>query len=210
VARLYPRALGSLFVASYDSQDYGGGIRTRLHTYSTDSKSKTKSKLCYDRRSVSQSVSLSWCQAPIWGLRPDFYLSESCGFVDVGRSLWRKNGSAVYNSCWSSPAQSFLGQSPAVLGTIFYSLRFETPPTWRARPPYLYPSGTGWPGYTPRNWIPFSSPPTTRSDTVEVFEPASTTSPRYIAPARTAQKMSLRLFRVLSLPGKQRVYRAVP
>jgi hypothetical protein len=31
VAQLYSRALGSLFVASYDSQGYGGGIRTRLH-----------------------------------------------------------------------------------------------------------------------------------------------------------------------------------
>jgi hypothetical protein len=29
VAQLYPRAFGSLFVASYDSQDYGGGILTR-------------------------------------------------------------------------------------------------------------------------------------------------------------------------------------
>jgi hypothetical protein len=32
VARLYPRALGSLFVACYISQGYGGGIRLRLHT----------------------------------------------------------------------------------------------------------------------------------------------------------------------------------
>jgi hypothetical protein len=32
VARLYPQALGSLFVASYDSQGYGGGIRPLLHT----------------------------------------------------------------------------------------------------------------------------------------------------------------------------------
>jgi hypothetical protein len=31
VAQLYPQALGSLFVASYDSQGYDGGIRTRLH-----------------------------------------------------------------------------------------------------------------------------------------------------------------------------------
>jgi hypothetical protein len=27
---------------------------------------------------------------------------------------------------------------------IFYSLRFETPPTWKARSLYLYPPGTGW------------------------------------------------------------------
>jgi hypothetical protein len=32
VARLYPQALGSLFVAFYDSHGHGGGIRSRLHT----------------------------------------------------------------------------------------------------------------------------------------------------------------------------------
>jgi hypothetical protein len=32
VARLYPQAVGSLFIASRDSQGYGGGIRPRLHT----------------------------------------------------------------------------------------------------------------------------------------------------------------------------------
>jgi hypothetical protein len=31
VAQLYPQALNFLFVASYDSQGYGGGIRIRLH-----------------------------------------------------------------------------------------------------------------------------------------------------------------------------------
>jgi hypothetical protein len=30
VAQLYPQALGYLLVASYDSQGYGGGIRTRI------------------------------------------------------------------------------------------------------------------------------------------------------------------------------------
>jgi hypothetical protein len=34
VARLYLEALSSLFVASYDSQVYGGDIRPRLHTES--------------------------------------------------------------------------------------------------------------------------------------------------------------------------------
>jgi hypothetical protein len=31
VAQLYSQALGSLFVAFYDSQSYGGGIRTGIH-----------------------------------------------------------------------------------------------------------------------------------------------------------------------------------
>jgi hypothetical protein len=32
VAQLYPQALGSIFIASYDSQGNGGGIRPRLPT----------------------------------------------------------------------------------------------------------------------------------------------------------------------------------
>jgi hypothetical protein len=48
-------------------------------------------------------------------------------------------------------------RSPAGLMTIFYCLRFQTTPTWRARSPYLYPPGTGWPSYTPRHWVSFSS-----------------------------------------------------
>jgi hypothetical protein len=58
--------------------------------------------------------------------------------------------------------------------TLFHCLRSEAPPTWRATSPYLYPPGTGWPGYTPRRWVPVSSPPTTRRATVEVFDPACT------------------------------------
>jgi hypothetical protein len=32
LAKIYPQAQGSLFVALYESQGYGGGILTRLHT----------------------------------------------------------------------------------------------------------------------------------------------------------------------------------
>jgi hypothetical protein len=47
-------------------------------------------------------------------------------FVDVGRSLWREDGSVVYNCFWPSPAQSFSSPSPMRLVTIFYCLRFGT------------------------------------------------------------------------------------
>jgi hypothetical protein len=90
----------------------------------------------------------------------------------IKRPLWREDGSVVYNCCWSSPTQSFSGPSPAGLVTTFYCIKFETPPTWRARPQYLYPPGTGWSSYTPRHWVPFLSPPTTRRATVELFDPA--------------------------------------
>jgi hypothetical protein len=62
-------------------------------------------------------------------------------------SLWREVGCVVYNCCWPSPAQSFSGQGPVRLVSIFYCLRFSR--------------------------LSFSSPPTTRRATVEVFDPAS-------------------------------------
>jgi hypothetical protein len=46
-------------------------------------------------------------------------------------------------------------------------------PNQEGQVPYLYPPGTGWLDYTPRHWVSFSSPPTTRRATVEVFDPAS-------------------------------------
>jgi hypothetical protein len=48
-------------------------------------------------------------------------LSDICGFVDVGRPLWREDWCVIYNCYWSSLAQSFLGPIPAGLVTIFYS-----------------------------------------------------------------------------------------
>jgi hypothetical protein len=80
--------------------------------------------LYYDRRSVGQSI-LEW--STLLGLTTrSLLLSDSCGFVDLGRPLWREDGSVLYNCCWSSPAQSFSGPSPVGLVAIFYCLRFET------------------------------------------------------------------------------------
>jgi hypothetical protein len=64
-------------------------------------------------------------------------LSDSCGFVDVGHHFWREDGCIVYNCCCPSRAQSFSGPSPAGFMTVFYCLKFETPPAWKARPPSL-------------------------------------------------------------------------
>jgi hypothetical protein len=137
-----------------------------LTTESDWTDSYTQSQLCYDRRSVGQSVLVSSTHI---GLTTRFLLlSDICRCVDVGRSLWRENGSVVYNYCWSSPLQPFFVPSTAGLIITFYCLRFETPPTWRARSQYLYPPGTGWPSYTPRHWVPFPSPCTTRRSMVEV------------------------------------------
>jgi hypothetical protein len=44
-------------------------------------------------------------------------LSDSCGFLEALRYLWREDRSVVYNCSWPSPVQSFWGL------TIFYCLR---------------------------------------------------------------------------------------
>jgi hypothetical protein len=57
-----------------------GSVFCILHSLS-----KSESKLCYDRRSVGQSVLVSSTHL---GLTTRFLLlSDSCGFVDVGLSL---------------------------------------------------------------------------------------------------------------------------
>jgi hypothetical protein len=89
---IVPQALGSLFIASCDSQGYGWGIRPRLHPGRLQLKSKSKLVT-----TDGQSPSLSWCQAHYWDLRPDFFLPDSCGFVDMVRPLWREGGPAFYN-----------------------------------------------------------------------------------------------------------------
>jgi hypothetical protein len=103
-----------------------------------------------------QPISSSWRQAP-WDPRPEFlfYNRTLAVFVLMLHPTWRQDGFVVYNCCWSSPAQSFSGPNPARLVTIFYCLRFETLPTWRARSLYLYPPGTGWPCYTQGTGFPF-------------------------------------------------------
>jgi hypothetical protein len=69
-------------------------------------------------------------------------LSEICGLISVKRPLWREDGSAICSviTQWSESRRTSNH-------TLLSHLR--SPPTWRARFPYLYPPGTGWLSYTP-------------------------------------------------------------
>jgi hypothetical protein len=131
--------------------------------------------LCQSQSYVTtdgQSVSLSWCQAP-----PEFQYQI---FVTV-RQLW---------VCWCRAPSLTRGRvcrlqlllilaSAVILGSesrrthdhILLS-PFREFLNRRAKSPYLYPPGIGWPSYYPRKWVLFSLPPTTRRATVEVFEPS--------------------------------------
>jgi hypothetical protein len=75
-----------------------------------------------------QSASLSWNKAPIWDLRPDFYYCQTVADLLMwgAFSLWREDGSVVYNCSWPLPVQTFSGPTPMGLVTIICCLRFET------------------------------------------------------------------------------------
>jgi hypothetical protein len=89
----------------------------------------------------------------------------------VGRPLWPMTMTSltrgwVFNlQCNHSLVR--VAQDPQPYFTVSY----EAPPTWRARSPYLYPPGTGWPSYTSGHWVPFSSPLATRRATAKVSTP---------------------------------------
>jgi hypothetical protein len=129
----------------------------------------SKSKLCYEQQSVGQSILVS--STHLW------FQTIFITIIVLGLLMWGTlslRGWIVYNSYWPMPAHSFLDPSPVGLMTVFYRLGFEAIPTWRARSPYLYLPGTGWPSFTHRHWVTFSSPPMIHRVTMEVFRPAST------------------------------------
>jgi hypothetical protein len=72
MAQLYPRPLGFLYVAFYDSQGYGGDILTRLHMGDGDNEVEVTLRL-----TVGRYVFVS---SPLWDLRPDI---TSCRNVAV-------------------------------------------------------------------------------------------------------------------------------
>jgi hypothetical protein len=102
---------------------------------------------------VDQSVLVSSARS---GPKTRFVLLwDICGSVDVERPLWWEKESVVYNCCWPSPAQSFSGPSPAGLITIFYCLRFETPPSGVPGPRIYISHEQGGPVVPPGTGFPF-------------------------------------------------------
>jgi hypothetical protein len=87
------RLLCSVSVASYDSQDYGWDILTRLHTARAPTKSKSKVIL---RKMVSRPVCFgvrhpSGSRDELFSFFLYFFI-DSYGFVDVGALSDEKSG----------------------------------------------------------------------------------------------------------------------
>jgi hypothetical protein len=125
------------------------------------------------RPSVSRSVCLDFGLPFFFFFENPIYLQSVR--IHVGCPLWREDGSVIYCTISSGPFQSNHSwvQVPQI-SRPYFTVSSETPPTWRARSPYLYPPGTEWPSYTPWALGSLLSPLTTRRATVEVFKLAST------------------------------------
>jgi hypothetical protein len=87
---------------------------------------------------------------------PEDAILQLLSFLSAGNPLWREEGSVIFSAVAprSEPCRTHNH-------TLLFHLRF--------RSPFFYPPGIGWPSYTLKHWIPFSSPLTTRKDTVEIF-----------------------------------------
>jgi hypothetical protein len=113
-----------------------------------------KLKLIYDRRSVGQSDLVSGSHLElmtrylfsVWRLRV-----FCCGAPSLKRE-WDCN--LLVQLILGLARAATLG-SKSCRNHDHTLLSFETPAAWRARSPYLYPPGTGWPSYTPGHWVPF-------------------------------------------------------
>jgi hypothetical protein len=94
-----------------------------------------------------QSASLSWNKAPIWGLRPDFcYCQTVAGLMT-----------------WGALSEKRTGLSFTIVSCPRQRSHFWVRVPWDSLPYFTVSDSR----------LPFSSPPTTRRATVEVFDPAS-------------------------------------
>jgi hypothetical protein len=99
----------------------------------------------------SQSANMSWYRVPLWDLWPDI---TSCRNIAVWNLLsfiyWAPSltrGQVCNLQCNHSIVR--VAQNPKP----YFTVSSETPSTWKARFPYLYPPGTGWPSCTPGHWV---------------------------------------------------------
>jgi hypothetical protein len=120
VAQLYPRALGY-------------------------SKSKSKSKLYYDRRSVGQSVLVSGTHlGPATNFSSSLIIFRQLRVCWCGATSLTRSRVCSFQFLPSTASTAFLkSESHGTHEHILLSLFLRLPPTWRARFLYLFPPGTG-------------------------------------------------------------------
>jgi hypothetical protein len=143
------------------------------HSVGSDSPSKSHSQSYVT--TDGQSASLSWCQASIWGPRPDFYYCQTV----AGLLMW----SVVSNErtdllfiIAAGPRQRSHSQVRVPRDSLphFTVSDSRLPQSGGSDPRIYIPQEQGGPVIPPRHWVPFLSSPTSHRTTMEVLEPTST------------------------------------
>jgi hypothetical protein len=169
IPQLYSQSMGSIFVTSYDSQDYGGDILTRLNT-GWPSIVEVEAKL---RPTVSRPVCPSVRRPSGTDDQFFFLLGISSGQLQVcyfvAPFLTRERVcNFLYNCFCALPEQWFLGRSSAKLTAIFYCLIWDSQNLEGLVPVFISHTNRVAQLY-PRHWVPFLSSLTTSRAAVEVF-----------------------------------------
>jgi hypothetical protein len=116
-------------------------------------------------------LTTSWRQTP-WDSRHSNFIFQvnTCGYSPyVTSSLTRGWICRLQLLLVLASAVTLWSESRETHDHILLS-QIRDSPNLEGQVPVLYPPGTGWPCYTPRHWVPFSSPSTTGTATVEVFD----------------------------------------
>jgi hypothetical protein len=138
-----------------------------------------ESELLYDWRFTANHFVLA--PSPMRLTTNDFFFQlRSCDHSPYVTSSLRRG--------WVCRLQLLLAFANAVIlgsesrGTHVHILlpQIRDSPNLGGQVPRFMSPGTGWPSYTPRHSVSFSSHPTTRRATVEVFDPASTRRSRFV------------------------------
>jgi hypothetical protein len=120
------------------------GLMTIFYCLLSTTESESESYVTTD----GQSASLSWNKAPIWGLRPDLYYCQTVSGLLM----------------WGALSVERMGLSFTVAAGPRQRSHSRVRVPWDSRPCVTVSDSR----------LPFSSPPTTRRATVEVFDPTST------------------------------------
>jgi hypothetical protein len=131
---------GSISVFMWSERDtyFVRSLRSSFTGQPTSSKSK--SKLLWDWQSVSMSVSTSWYWVPLCDLQPDIVSCRNVAVWNLRSCIyWAPSltrGRVCNLQCNHSIVRAAQNPKP------YFTVSSETPPTWKARFPYLYPPGT--------------------------------------------------------------------
>jgi hypothetical protein len=126
---------------------------------------KSKSKVCYHRRLVGQPALVS---SPNLTFEIRLFYCQTVAGLLMWRACNVRTGLSFRVA--TGPRQ----RSHSRPRVLWDSTRFVTPPNLEGQVSIFTSPPRRLAGLYPRQWVPFSTPPTTRRATVEIFEPAST------------------------------------